>query len=112
MGFGQVLVLAHEIDRLVPEVSVDVRLDSSPYPFTLSNVDCGLPRLGVSSSEEIYPRAFRLFSGENALEFTAGASNGLACPIRQLCGAESLGIPVDQEDFDCRGCHAWNPYNY
>ena len=81
MRFRQILILAREEHDLIPEVFVELALQSVANTFRFANVDRRFTALGVVTSEEIHARFLRLFTSEHAVKFAPRTGDGFAGPV-------------------------------
>lgn len=111
MRLGEALVLAREVDNLIPEVLPEMRPNSVPYAFRLADINCRVARLRIDARKELDTRALCLVTGQNAVEFASGSRNRLTVPVRQFRGSKPLGIAINEKDLDGRARHVRNPHN-
>ena len=81
MRLRKILILAREEDDLIPEVLVEMALQSVANTFGLTDVDGTFPALGVVTSEKVDAGFLRFFTSEHALQLAPRTGDGLAGPI-------------------------------
>jgi hypothetical protein len=78
---SKVLVFADKEDDRLPEIAIEVVLDSRSDSLCLTDIDSLLPRLGVDACQEIDTRLGGLVSLENQVQLRPRPSHRLAAPV-------------------------------
>ena len=81
MCLRKILILTREEDELIPEILVELILQSVANTFRFADVDGRFTTLGLVTSEEIYARLLRLLTSQHAVKLAPRTSDGFAGPV-------------------------------
>jgi hypothetical protein len=95
----KILILARKEDDLIPEVPVEMALQSVANTFGLADVDGTLPAFGVVTSQKVDAGFLRFFTSEHAIQLAPRPGDGFAVQFESSAVRRRFGSPLTKNSL-------------